>query len=82
MFAPSQDHCILAGCDEQKHCRGLCKNDYIGASRLIKSGKTSWEEMESLGLSQAPKRTPIARSRVSILLEEARAAKADQERKA
>lgn len=49
-----QKRCITPGCDRQKHIRGLCASCYIAARRMIADRKTTWEELESLGLSRTP----------------------------
>jgi hypothetical protein len=43
---------LLPDCDRESHCRGICKNDWIAASRLVKKGETTWEELESLGVAR------------------------------
>ncbi len=43
--------------------RGLCRGCHLAASSLVRRGKTTWEEMEQLGLA-----IPKTRSRVEEAL--------------
>ena len=48
--------CTIPKCEATKiSARGLCVDCYLAARYQIKSGKTTWEQLESLGLV-APKR--------------------------
>ena len=42
--------------------RGLCAPCYNDALRLVKQGKTTWEEMERLGLAKPPRGTMLERA--------------------
>lgn len=41
--------CFYPGCKEFKSAKGLCINHYNSALRLVKSGKTTWEELDKKG---------------------------------
>jgi hypothetical protein len=48
-------NCMTVGCknDEAPALkRGLCMNCHSKAKKMIESGKTSWEELERLGLAR------------------------------
>jgi hypothetical protein len=48
--------CIVADCGNPVYARGLCERCVRGARRLIDQSKTSWEELEKLGMA-VPKTT-------------------------
>jgi hypothetical protein len=43
------DLCIRPGCNSPAKIKGLCLSDYTSAARLVKKGKTTWEELEAKG---------------------------------
>ena len=46
--------CINPECGvacNKKNARGMCKKCYSQAMRLVFNGRTTWEELESLGLA-------------------------------
>ena len=45
--------CLTPTCSRPSRTRGLCISCYVAASRLIKSGETTWSELESLGMAKA-----------------------------
>lgn len=46
--------CIIPTCDKESRWKGLCGSCYHHALTFINKGETSWEELDSLGLAQAP----------------------------
>lgn len=40
-------------------CRGLCMKCYSQAKKLVQDGKTSWDELESMGLATPKAGTPF-----------------------
>jgi len=51
----SKEDCLIKGCDNLAHTRGLCPKHYQKYVYRVKKGKTSWEELERLGLILPPK---------------------------
>jgi len=48
--------CIVKQCDATNISgRGLCMKCYYAARNLIRTGKTSWEELQRMGLARAPR---------------------------
>lgn len=43
--------CLFPNCGGERAGRGLCKNHYNTASRIVRSKKTSWEKLEKAGKS-------------------------------
>lgn len=41
--------CLNPLCDTKVYARGLCSACYHAAGVMVKAGKTSWPELESLG---------------------------------
>lgn len=41
--------CVRPGCDRTHYARGLCYNCYMTALRLVKTGKTTWVELQDNG---------------------------------
>ena len=66
MIAIAKETCMVPGCDQESHCRGICKSDWMAANRLVKREETTWEELESMGLSRPPCRK---RSQLAIQLD-------------
>lgn len=52
-IAPKQ--CMVKACNGIPIVRGLCHQCYTRASRLVSMGKTTWPELERLGLARAPR---------------------------
>jgi len=48
----SEAKCLTHGCQRKACGRGLCKACHQAATSLIKTGDTSWEELENFGLAQ------------------------------
>lgn len=48
--------CLMAGCANPAHSRGLCSNHYYVADRLVKKGKTTWRKLQNRGLASLPTR--------------------------
>lgn len=44
--------CLYPRCGASPHGRGLCVNHYNLALQLVRSGRTSWRELERSGKSQ------------------------------
>lgn len=44
-------------CDNVASSRGLCSSCYQSAAGVVKSGKVTWEQLETLGLANAPTRS-------------------------
>lgn len=38
--------CLFPTCKNEPSARGLCKNHYTVATRLVKAGQVSWEQLE------------------------------------
>ena len=70
---PPGAKCLMAGCEQSAHCRGLCSRDY-GAARLrVLAGLVSWEELEADGLALArSKRGRKISPAIGKLMEETR----------
>lgn len=41
--------CVIPDCNRESACRGLCWPCYQAALRYIKTGKATWESLETLG---------------------------------
>jgi len=41
--------CITPGCDGKFHAKGICKQCYEVAVRLVRDGRTSWQKLEKEG---------------------------------
>lgn len=41
--------CLHPECEKQGHSRGLCLSCYMGARKLVASGKTTWGDLEQQG---------------------------------
>jgi hypothetical protein len=48
---PSKTTCLIRGCQNPVQGRGLCKACHSSAAHLIRTGTTTWEELEELGLA-------------------------------
>lgn len=48
--------CLIEGCHNgvAENMRGLCMKCYSDAKGLVDSGKTSWEDLEQMGLAFQP----------------------------
>ena len=44
--------CIVCGASSKRYYRGMCSRCYQSAQHAVKTGKTTWEEIEVLGLSE------------------------------
>jgi hypothetical protein len=47
--------CLVKGCGRESQIRGLCGRCCTAARKLIKEGKATWEQLESLGIAAPPK---------------------------
>jgi hypothetical protein len=47
--------CVVPGCGREAKIRGLCGRCCTAARAQIKKGKTTWADLERLGLAVAPK---------------------------
>lgn len=52
----SETKCLRSECTNKAATRGLCHSDYSTAHRLIKEGKTTWDELEKSGRALPSKR--------------------------
>jgi len=43
--------CLTLNCGKKGEWKGLCRSCYGQALRLINTGKTTWEELQDLGLA-------------------------------
>lgn len=67
--------CSIANCSGVSVVRGVCPSCYSAVSVRVKSGMTTWEELERLGIVKSPKKRgpPGERGRrIEALLEAAR----------
>ncbi len=46
------DLCLVPGCEKPRRWKGICQSCYGQAKRLIDSGKTTWEELQEMGLAE------------------------------
>ncbi|KKL82805.1 hypothetical protein LCGC14_1981110 [marine sediment metagenome] len=46
--------CLIDGCDGVAKSRGLCPICYGAANASIRIGRTTWKELENMGLSYKP----------------------------
>lgn len=70
--------CVAPHCGKQlvqgKQGRGLCDTCYQEARRMIRLDKTTWAELESLGLAVPPKRRlGSKKSKFELAVDQARA---------
>ena len=63
--------CMVAACSNIPTVRGLCYNCYTRALRMVSLGKTTWAELERLGLARAPG-TRAKRAAFDVAFEAAR----------
>lgn len=54
----TKPQCCVAGCSADAVTRGLCSKCYSSATALVKSKKTTWEELEKLGFAKPSQRDP------------------------
>ncbi len=50
--------CLVQDCGREAKIRGLCSRCCTAARKAIKDGKTTWADLESLGLAKAPTHAP------------------------
>jgi len=55
--------CLVKSCERKAYCRGLCRSCYQTALKAVSNGKTTWEELEAMGLSLPPKNVVSATQR-------------------
>jgi len=74
-------HCMSHGCTGRVAARCLCNDCYSTARYLIRSGKTSWDQLEAFGLA-GPKRnvnaSPLMRAFARITARKADRKPADR----
>ena len=51
--------CLVPGCGREAKIRGLCGRCCTAARAQIKKGKTTWADLERLGLAAPAKHSPI-----------------------
>ena len=49
--------CLVPGCGREAKIRGLCGRCCTAARAQIKKGKTTWADLERLGLATPPKKS-------------------------
>ena len=49
--------CLVPGCGREAKIRGLCGRCCTAARAQIKKGKTTWADLEKLGLAAPPKKS-------------------------
>ena len=62
-----QKTCLIPHCENKTECRGLCKKHWGGLGQNVRLGKTTWAELETLGLS-LPTRTTAGTGRLLDLI--------------
>ena len=55
--AESKPICVVPGCGREAKIRGLCGRCCTAARAQIKKGKTTWADLERLGLATPPKKS-------------------------
>lgn len=50
-----KDKCLVPDCSGLGYSRGLCHSCYYVAKRLVKNGRTTWEQLAIDGKIQKPK---------------------------
>ncbi len=48
-----QKTCLIEGCHKEPTARGLCSSDYQMAHYMVSAGKTTWAQLEKIGMSSA-----------------------------
>lgn len=48
---PQVPRCCVPDCNKEARWRGVCQSCYGQAKRLIDDGKTTWTELEEMGLA-------------------------------
>ena len=43
------ESCINPRCENESHCRGLCKSCYQTCVKMIRRGTVTWEQLEAAG---------------------------------
>ena len=51
--------CATPGCGREAKIRALCGRCCTAARKAIKDGKTTWEQLEAMGLAKPPKHNVI-----------------------
>jgi hypothetical protein len=51
MIMKEKKVCLSKGCEKKAKTRGLCPSCYNSANHIVKSGETSWDQLEEMGLS-------------------------------
>jgi hypothetical protein len=57
--AESKPICLVPGCGREAKVRQLCSRCCTAARAQIKKGKTTWADLERLGLAAAPKKSAL-----------------------
>jgi len=55
--ADAKAACLVPGCGREAKIRGLCGRCSTAARAQIKKGKTTWADLEGLGLATPPKKS-------------------------
>ena len=51
--------CLTPGCGREGKIRALCGRCCTAARKAVKDGKTTWEQLEAMGLAKPPKHNVI-----------------------
>lgn len=52
------DECLIPGCHRRAVARGLCEPCVVSARRLVSAGKTTFADLEAMGLARPALRGP------------------------
>jgi len=51
--------CLNPTCERKTNCRGLCMLCYQTAGRLVRAGRTTWDELEAKGKCKKNSRVTV-----------------------
>lgn len=58
--------CVVPGCGREAKIRGLCGRCNTAARAQIKKGKTTWADLEQLGLAIPPKKAAFGQGEPGV----------------
>jgi hypothetical protein len=70
--------CLVPGCGREAKIRGLCGRCCTAARAQIKKGKTTWGDLERLGLAAAPKKAAFGGGEVGVFAKALKARTANE----